>query len=145
MIRKIRRNSNNKGQQQTKLRGGCGCASNWLSNVGTSVGLSTPKTSHKSSKKSRKSKRKTAKKSSSQRKRSHSHRQRKRSHSHRTISRNQRGGFAGCQLATVMEPGFKISGNTAMGINGLDIPEAKTYIYRGNCGSGGCGTDHAGF
>ena len=134
MIRKIRRNSS-KGQ--TKLRGGCGCANEWLSNVGASVGLSTPKISHKSrksSKKSRKSKRKTAKKSS--RRSSHNH-------SHRTISRTQRGGFAGCQLATVMEPGFKISGNTAAGISGLDIPEAKTYIYRGNCGSGGCGVDHA--
>jgi hypothetical protein len=58
-------------------------------------------------------------------------------------NRKQSGGFvSGCQLATVNEPGFKIGANTGAGIPGLSIPEAKTYIYRGDCGADCGGGSH---
>ena len=45
---------------------------------------------------------------------------------------NHRGGFnASCNLATVKEPAFSLSG---MGdIPGLNIPESRGVIYRPNC------------
>ena len=128
MIRKIRKTAH---ISKKNLRGGCGCgASNWLSSITTDTQNITksPKKTHR--KTSRKSTRKTSRKST-------------RKTSRKLMRKSQRGGFiSGCQLATVTEPGFKVTGNLAAGINGLDIPESKVYISRGNCGGSGCGVEH---
>lgn len=44
---------------------------------------------------------------------------------------SQKGGASDCNLATVREPGFNVSG---LGdIAGLSIPEGRGVIYRSNC------------
>ena len=120
MIRKIRKTAH---MSKKNLRGGCGCgASNWLSSITTGTQNITKSPRKSTRKTSRKSTRKTSRK---------------------LMRKSQRGGFiSGCQLATVTEPGFKVTGNLAAGINGLDIPESKVYISRGNCGGSGCGVEH---
>lgn len=123
MIRKIKKSSK-------KLRGGCGCSGGWMTPLSTTHKITSihKKLSNKSNniKNKKNNNRKSYKKS------------------HKKLSpKNQSGGFiSGCQLATVTEPAFKIAGNLSAGINGLDIPESKTYIYRGNCGGNGCSGDH---
>lgn len=129
MIREIRKSKTSKN-----LRGGCGCSGGWITPLSTTRKIS-------STSKNLSNKHKKYKKSHKNKKNNNKNSNKKLSHLSR---KNQRGGFvSGCQLATVTEPGFKIPGNLSAGISGLDIPEAKTYIYRGNCGSG-CGNDHAG-
>ena len=54
------------------------------------------------------------------------------SHS-RKHTRNQRGGFNSCSLATIQEPGFNIP---AIGdVPGFSISQSKGAIYRPNCKS----------
>jgi hypothetical protein len=57
------------------------------------------------------------------------HRKTKSRHSNK--KRQMKGGFSGCGIATVNEPGFSIP---ALGsIVGMSYPETRAAIYRPNC------------
>jgi hypothetical protein len=62
------------------------------------------------------------------------HRKTKSRNNHNNKSKNKtnmKGGFSGCGIATINEPGFSIPALGA--IDGMSIPDTRSAIYRPSC------------